>query len=106
MSIKGAQDAGHSQKKTTLRLTLGQYLWYEAVAHYESVLNNLITNLTLSRHSSKWLDFPYKLTTIKDYTMTTITIDEQEYKLDNLSDDAKAQLASIHKLHVLPMQQP
>ena len=27
--------------------------------------------------------------------MTTITIDEQEYKLDNLSDDAKAQLASI-----------
>ena len=27
--------------------------------------------------------------------MTTITIDEQAYELDNLSDDAKAQLASI-----------
>jgi cell division protein ZapA (FtsZ GTPase activity inhibitor) len=27
--------------------------------------------------------------------MTTITIDKQEYELDNLSDDAKAQLASI-----------
>jgi cell division protein ZapA (FtsZ GTPase activity inhibitor) len=40
-------------------------------------------------------EFPILIITIKDYTMTTITIDEQEYELDNLSDDAKAQLASI-----------